>query len=358
MFTKFSIKLLFFIPLFLVLITVNYFVDPANIFKSDKFYVQLSNILLSGENIANLSNYDERLLKKYYINGLDQNKDVVVLGSSRAMHINSEFFTTTSFFNASVSSATIEDDIAIYWTMRKKGFIPKIVILGMDPWVFNKFNGVDSYKTLSSEYGEAASHIKINEKKSDKLVSSKYYELLSFSYFQSSIKYLLNNVRQSNKISDFYPTSEKMSDVIIRMNDGSISYDLKYRNRTIEEVRVIAHDFSLKPSMLTNFMRLDPVLISKFEKFIRLLKSDNVTPVIYLAPYHPDAYNLMTTSDQYHIIEVQKYFTEYAKMNGISIVGSYDPKDLGVEEGGFYDAMHEKPESIKKYFFKNNLPYE
>jgi len=151
-FFKFIKKLIFLLPILCVIIGFNYFIDPANIFRSEKYYKEVVGVLLKGKNVANIMNYDERLLQKEYINGISKRKEIFVLGSSRVMQISSSVFPGHSFLNNGVSGASIEDDMAIYWMYRKKGFIPSIVVLGLDPWLLNKNNGQGRYESIIREY--------------------------------------------------------------------------------------------------------------------------------------------------------------------------------------------------------------
>jgi len=100
---KFVKKLMFLLPIVCLIIGFNYFVDPANIFRSEKYCQAVVSLLLKGKNVANITNYDERLLQKEYINSLTQRRDIVVLGSSRVMQISASLFPRHSFLNNGVS---------------------------------------------------------------------------------------------------------------------------------------------------------------------------------------------------------------------------------------------------------------
>jgi len=359
-FIKFIKKILFLLPILLVMIGFNYFVDPANIFKNSKYYQEIAKILLSGKNVANLVNFDERLLKKYYISGLSEKKDVIVLGSSRVMLADSDMFGGYSFFNSCVSSASLEDDMAIYWLYRKKGFIPRVAIIGLDPWLLNKFNGSTAYQSIITDYNEISAFLGISNTNSQVsyLFSSKYFELVSPNYFQSAVRFWLANLsEEKNNHGGYYPTTERIGNEIIRRADGSIGYDIKYRSFSPTEVRLSAIDFANKDaSMLNHFTYLDPFLQNEFEKFISLLLEDKVKVIFYLPAYHPAAYDILMKSPNYKIInEVQKYFENYAKMNSIELIGSYNPQDSNLEEMDFYDAMHQNVQSLGKMFSEVNL---
>ena len=61
---KFIYKtLLLSIPLLFSLVTINYFGDAARIFDTE-YEKQMSEIVLNGNYVTNISNYDDRLFQK------------------------------------------------------------------------------------------------------------------------------------------------------------------------------------------------------------------------------------------------------------------------------------------------------
>jgi len=358
---KFIKKIMFLLPILFVIIGFNYFVDPANIFRGEKYYEKIVGYLLEGKNVGNMTNYDERLLQREYIKGLSERREIAVLGSSRSLQIASSAFPGHSFLNNSVSGATIEDNMAIYWMYRKKDFIPSVVVIGLDPWLLNKYNYQGRYRSIVREYQEITKYI-IGQNDGSKVshyYQTKYFELISLSYFQSSFWHLVKSLREGKKErSHFYPTSKNVSIEQMKLTDGTISYDINYRNVSPSEARLSAVQYAKKDPVysLGNFTRLDPNLTEKFDKFIDLLNKDKVKVVFFLPPYHPAAYNILAKSDKYKIIkEAQKYFEKYAKDKKIKLIGSYNPNDCYLGELDFYDGMHIKRESINRLFKSNRL---
>lgn len=95
---QFLIKTIFISILILgTLISVNYFGDAARLF-SVGYEKRIADIILSGINVTNISNYDERLFQKELITSMEHSPDVVILGSSRTMLINKDYFNKNSMF--------------------------------------------------------------------------------------------------------------------------------------------------------------------------------------------------------------------------------------------------------------------
>jgi len=101
------------LPVLILLFTVNYFGDAARIFDSD-YEKEMAETLMKGSFVTNISNYDERVFQKELINRMNNAPEILVLGSSRTMLINSTYFPNQTFFNNSVSGASIEDIIALF----------------------------------------------------------------------------------------------------------------------------------------------------------------------------------------------------------------------------------------------------
>jgi len=135
------ITLLVLIPISLF----NYTADPANIFH-ENYVESITNIILDRKNAAlTTANFDERLLQEKIITSKKNNYEIVCLGSSRSLQIDSSLFQDKSFFNHSVSGSSIEDFVAIYEILIENNKLPKSIILGIDPWIFNKNNGQERW---------------------------------------------------------------------------------------------------------------------------------------------------------------------------------------------------------------------
>src|SRR5437762_2695186 len=122
------------VPLGLAVMAVNYAVDPAHVFGTGAYEHRVAGLLLDGRDVGGLSNFDDRRLQQLMAAGLSGRREVVALGSSRVMQIRAELFPGARFYNAAVSGATLEDDVALYGLMTASGRAPARIVLGLDPW--------------------------------------------------------------------------------------------------------------------------------------------------------------------------------------------------------------------------------
>src|SRR5580658_2331492 len=120
------------VPVSLLIIGINYKVDPANIFTDKQYIAGIADILTKGHNVDNLSNYDQRLLQEQMIKRLQRAPDVVVLGSSRVMEIGSSFFPGKVVLNCGVSNAEINDLYGIVGALDSLDRMPHEMVIGID----------------------------------------------------------------------------------------------------------------------------------------------------------------------------------------------------------------------------------
>ncbi|MCY6959370.1 hypothetical protein [Clostridium brassicae] len=345
---KFIKKLFFLLPILVILICTNYFIDPGNIFYKHGVYEKgIAELLIKNKNVENLTNYDERLLQKFYVDKISDSKNLVVLGSSRSMQIDSDILKEKNMFNSSVSGAALEDIMAVYGIYREKNHIPKRIIIGLDPWILNKNNNQNRWKSINNSYFYIQNEIGIQDKTNKKL-DEKYLELVSLSYFQSA----LDSITKASNVT-YSSTDKNYSKTNMKRSDGSLVYNEEIRNRTVQEAKKLSINYvSEKPIYcLGNFDKIDDSYKKQFEKFINLIQRDGVEIEFFLSPYHPYVYKQLMNSSEYRIVDkVEKYFIQFAESKKIKVYGSYDPVTIGCTEDDFYDGMHIKTSAVKKIF--------
>ena len=347
---KFLIKVvLVLLPVLLLIVGVNYFGDAANLFSNNYEY-KIAKGMLAGKNVTNTFNYDERLLQRLLINQDQSCPDVVVLGSSRVMLVHSGYFPGQKLFNNSVSAATVEDIMAIFSMYDEKQCYPKELVIGIDPHTFTENVGKSRWKTLEKEYNTIIQKLsgKASDVDGDEKEESKYWQLVSLSYFTSSIKKLMHNpgepVITDNPVNDA---------AITHHPDGSITYDKKYREPTPARVEAKAAEYqnSLRYGIKTN-TELSPDIKDIFEKLIVYLKSKNCKVTLVVPPLHPKVFDYISKNPYYQQLKSTEQFcrTMSSKHNNVQVLGAFDPGLLGMDETYFYDGNHCNVKGIDALF--------
>jgi hypothetical protein len=350
---KFIIKLLLFLPILLFVIFLNYVIDPSQIFTWGNYEKGIARLLLEGKNVAGVGDYDDRLLQKYYVEALEERKDIVVLGSSRAMYIRSSLFPSQSFFNNSVSQATLNDYIAIYGMYRERRMLPKIIIISLDDWIVGENGSTDNWRTLQREYNLTLNFFQSAQEK--ECILDKYaYELkkcsqlLSPQYFHASFFCAVKG--SSYK---YYSTDEPFFEATaVKLSDGSFNYNKQVRQRTLQQVNAIGKYAVTSRRKGENIYRLSPKIKEKFEAYIKLILSDGVEIVFFMPPYHPKYFEQFSRASD-KLDKIERYVQNFAAQKRIKVLGSYDPMNATCTEEDFFDEGHLKDSGIRKIFLQN-----
>jgi len=332
---------------------VNFIGDAGGLFSKRKIYEeQIAQSLLKKKNVKGVSNFDERLLQSFCLKFLQERPRVFVLGSSRMLSISRHFFSDESMFNLGVSGCSFEDILAFTSIMLNRKFLSgQKIIIGVDPWIFNRFSGQNRWKSISSSAIEMAGKIsfEINSRSVSRISWNRLSQTVSGAYFLRSLKRMGRESKRGFQISEI---NEEISDLPLRKWDGSIGYDITYRSMSLEEVERSAIDYAMATPVysLGNFNAIDLAILNGFKNLILFLKNKGAQVQLVLIPYHPKTYALLSSSPTYNIIinQVEQTIIQLSGDLGIVVSGSYDPTVVGCLEEEFFDGMHPKEECLKK----------
>jgi len=346
-----------FTSLLVLVAGVNYHFDPANLFGDRTYEAGIARLLSEGKNVANITDYDERLVQKFFVERLNSRRDVLVLGSSRSMNIGSDLFPGMTFYNASVSGATLEDYYATLQMFRERNLLPRTLILGVDPWVFNRNSEQTRWKSLEPEYRRSLSSNVPGTAPSKNAIDqrlSRLQQLVSFDYFLGALRAAHRTDR------DYYITTAAELDVNIRLADGTIIYKRDYAHRSPEIVAEVAHQQAARIPIysLGQFRELDPEYVKRLEDLIEHLRHEGTEVILFLPPYHPDLYAAITQAGSPYRLakDAEEYLRRFAGQQNLQILGSYDPGLTPCGRGDFFDEMHPVNLCIARLFAQFRMP--
>jgi len=330
---------IFITPILLILLLVNYFGDSAHLFKVG-YELKMAEIIEDGKNVTNVDNYDERIFQKEIINHMNHTPNTIVLGTSTSMLINREFLKESEFFfNNSVSGSSLEDIVAIYQIYKENNKMPKKIIIGIAPYMFNKNHGQKRWKSIEEFYYHFKNE---NYEKSN---TNKYKELFSFSYFQSSLTKLPDLISGNNEPK---ATDKKFNKTNTKLTDGTLIYGESYRDASRSEIeRKINSQLTGDLYSIENFYNIDKNIWAEFEDLIFDMKNNNIEIEFFLSPYPPEVYNRIK-DDYPMVLMTEKLIVKLAREQDIKLFGSFNPNKLGLDKTFFYDGMHCKEIGIKK----------
>jgi len=357
--------LIIFLPVLILLVSVNCYADPANIlWANGNIAKAVSTSILNGNDTYVLSgNIDEREARKFLVMDMPNDIDCLAVGPSLIMCVSSEMVGTDSFMNLGESGADYYDILNTIGQLDVTDKLPKTMILCVDTLFFDKANlSVYTRWTAQKEYSEyflqkmttgSATIINgsINDNNQNNVNIIKQFEqLFSLSYFQSSINYLLkDNTESAERIG---VVSESGYDGAFWRADGSYVYTKEYQENSIEKASEYAKLLLDSQDVYLSLNdHIDSECKAVFEQLIDYLQANDVEVIFYLSPYHPIVWDEIETNYQTSLpIELETYISEYANGKNIRIIGAYDPEKAGVDATDFYDGRHMRAESLMEHF--------
>jgi hypothetical protein len=361
-YAKFLVKVAAMLPVLLVAPVVNYAVDPANLFATPgKNEAVIAKYLLQGYNIVNWQFYDDRRIQEYVIAGLDSVPETVVLGSSRTMLIGKRSHPEWNVRNNSIAGSSLEDILGIYNGYRRRGMVPKRIIFGVDAWMFNEGDNLNRWTEIETDVHEMLAAL---EEKPWTPVSTfqgplsslrrdglwRYLNLINLDYFQQSLAHLM---KDSEVRLDFVPTKELYNRNHTKLADGTMTPAKEVRDQDSAARMLEARDYITKwPRLylLTDFERLSTRNQRVFEKFLDFLIRQGSEVVLFLPPYHPVVQEHMDAyPDRYGQVAVaERYVRGVAARKNLPLIGSYDPRVMGVTAVDFQDGHHLTHEAVSR----------
>lgn len=273
------------------------------------------------------------------------------------MLVRSYHFPGKTFFNHSVNSARMESYRSIYKLYRENNHTPSIVVLGLDSWIFDRDDmQPKGWLSLRLKFLEIAKRLGIDpDLYFDPILStnsSKLLQLFSLQYLQEIVN-IVTRKMNSRKIGDYFATNEINHPLGGKRSDGSHVYTAEVVNKPQEMVDLAAIPRAKKTLTGCKYHEIDPNLAGFLRKFIGFLKSKQIEIFLFLTPYHPLTYKLISQANLPECVtynEVEAYIQKMAKEFNIAVIGSYDPAISQCSSHEFYDSIHPKQSCIDRIF--------
>ena len=348
---------LLFTPLLALLVHVNYSIDCQGYFLGDVDLRGIADMILDGKDIVGfdriLSRQREVLDTLIANMGDDAVPETIALGSSRAMQL-SEEIVGTSFYNSSLSGADFYEVLCEFYLYDRRGRLPKNVIVGVDPWIFNLDIDAQSKRADPMLYAEFVSErlgIPIPYEAEDPAQNWQF--LFDLSYFQGNLDSLKSETVTEGEVQAVPDGVDPYTlDAEIRRPDGSILYSLSYRNRPQEEIDADILYQTGGMSFLANYPEPDAERLAIFEAWLRYMQEKGINVFFFLAPYPPAEYDAaLERAEEYGgFFGAEEAVRALGRKYNIPVYGSYDPYAIPAESTDFYDGLHPRAECVARIF--------
>lgn len=343
---SFGVKLLLVLLPVLLMVIGNVVFDPAHVLR-DGPERRIVDLLMAGKPAGAIVNLDERRLVYDYLQRLPAAREVTVIGSSRGMQIRGRLFAGSTFFNASVSGATLEDLFAIAGEHARRGLLPRLMVIDLPPRLVGVVEGGDQWRVMEAGYDVVADASGLPRPAPGRSIERDRIEaIVSPAYFQQALREV--KARRSLRLA----APLEGTDQGALMPDGSRMYPRSVRDRTPEQVEgmAVARAAALhRAPELAAFARVDAVSARRFEALIAFLRAHHVEVALVLAPFHPTLVRLLRASNDYGPFSTAEVFYRgLATRLAVPIGGSYDDVVAGCTGDEFYDSEHPRESCVAR----------
>ncbi len=327
----------------------NYKIDSLSIFGTSKQLLDSVKLMQSGYGVKGIENINDRLLQKVLIQNSKVTVDTIVLGSSRVMYLDKKYISNNNnnnnnnkvFFNHWMSGANLNDYMSIIGLYKSHhNYIPRNIILAIDPWVFNKYTDKNKSEILYKYYSYIMTKLKlkINFEKDKLNLTTKYKELFNYEYTKENIIAFKKRIKNKDNVIKQIVGIKNEN---YRTADGNMhtSMSSSYPKKEIVSANVSKYISGGHIGYLDRFYSFSNKEL--FEIFINYLKINNIQITFLLLPFHPMVYNYFDGHEVYNkVLDVEVYLKKYAVKHNINIYGSYNPAVNNYDNSYFTDAIH------------------
>ena len=351
-------------PLAALVVAVNALGDPGGVVSSGGYEREVSDILLSGRHAAGVSNYDDRLLQRFYAEGLKAAPNVLVLGSSRVMAVRARGFAPRSFYNASVSSATLNDIVAVHETFAARGGGPSLVVIGIDPWTFQANETMVGWQTLAAEYERACRKDALPDCDKPPVLARPrrvFDALVSPRYFQAAVAALWRRAGETGRQALIAVSVDTaVPQQVLRRADGSLRYpeDFGQDEAAVREgARAFGRDFQRgRIAYLPPAARPQLRFVRILESFLKRRRAGGTEIWLMLAPYHPDAWPALS-ADGSMVVQAEDAVRKLGATTSVRVIGSFDPGRASCPAvAEFDDPSHPRSSCIDRILASGGRP--
>ena len=272
--------------------------------------------------------------------------DCYIFGSSHIMAINLDRFPALAsrcgdLVNVGVSSATFEDFV-IFMSAMPEERSGSTVYFEMPPWFFEENENV-RWTELADAYDLAVRKFSLGNATRYAGTLWRPLNLVSASYLQRNLDKLMKGGGAAStepEIRSAWPPQALRADDAITASDGSLTYSFSHETAPR---RAGSFDLFDTPRPLVSEKN-----IVGLATVTRALEAKGLHLVPILMPYHPERWRC-DTSSACEFLEAATATAQAATARlGLQLIGSYDPRPLGLSASDFYDDQHVVMDSLPK----------
>jgi len=327
---RLCLRLARFLPLLIVPILANwtYNQKPVQRHLATSFD-QAASLLIAGTSIW--SSGDLRPLKAAWMLQMPARKDILILGSSRALQISENWFQPQTTFNAAVPHGGLDDMIAFFELSVEAGKTPRAVLLELNPTLRSEQEQGD-HRLLTPYFNRALERFG---------VFNRFRHLMDL----SSLRQFRLNLQRLQPPA-WGRTPKPFAQMAQILPDGTAIYEGSQSSANASDMDVasqVRHTDREKVRWRTS-SHPSPGDLNLLRCFLDDLRSRRVEVVILLPPIHPIAYEFYSKLGGYDDTWIRREMAS----RSIPVVGSYSPAIAKAAATDFFDDVHPHPALVHR----------
>ena len=276
--------------------------------------------------------------------------ECAVIGNSRVMQISSVrkerplSDNCPSLINLSVSTASLEDFLALSETILRNEKPPKVIVFGIDlshfnfnrdsKWIRHKQSFFNMKSKLEGEYPDD------NSSSTLALVLN----LINREYLLRSIKLLRSGKTRIFQNAQKFNHKVKLDNPVL-LPDGSLFYSDGYVKQASEIIDIHTLDDAIN---IRGSRWVNEIAVKLFIRLVNHLQQQKFKIIFVLVPYHPAVWDIAEELGITEINVVESKVHEIARLIGVQVIGSYNPNHIECTADDFFEASHPKATCLTK----------
>jgi hypothetical protein len=318
----------------------------------------------TGQAVLGYRNMDERRFQRARLESIPTPR-VVTFGSSRVMEISTALAGVApgAFYNAGMSAATVEDFIALWSILERQGKRPDAAWFSVDAWALNEAKEEVRWLAWADEVSgflvRAGAGASVGGPVPEALfLWYRAKELVSWTVLRTSatdVRRLVAGRRRHGAEVQQALEGSIVAEAGLGPRrglraDGSIVYEAEYRDLPAARTREEAIRYVTNGRTGLEGFRPNTERAARLELLWTRMRAAGVRVVVWLPPYHPDAWRLIQADPARAraLAEVRSLVERAATRTGARFTDLSDPASIGCGEADFYDAIHARPACLRR----------
>jgi hypothetical protein len=332
-------------------VAFNAWIDPARLVAPRQAEREIARVLAAGSNVTDVANYDDRAIERH-LAPMRARAAELVLGSSRMQPLRGCGGAELrgcgkSFVNGAMQGAVLDDMLGVYGLYDAAGRRPRRVLLGVDPWT-ESWTGTGAWVSLAAEREMVMRRAGIPASPTREraaLLAARLRTLVTPEYFRLAVysfrRYGVHGIPW--RATDRAQNAEKT-----RLPEGALVWPEVTSERATEAAHAFATGGIVHDERFRDLAHRTPGREGALERFVSHLESEGVGVTVVLVPFAPEVYDAALRLPGSTIVDVERELRAMAARTRASVVGSYDPRVVGVTTADFFDESHLRPEALAR----------